>query len=196
MSVGVWSIEASCSFLVSAFHSKWVTDNVLLKPKTTAATLSKVFYLLYITNNSSKYQPHLRNLPQTFTEKLFKSSLIENWYKFPSVHSVPPTMPDQCFCLPLCLTVLSAQGVSRTTLMCGDTWQACWPLGLSLITLDPNPSGIKPAKPNSHCGSWLASAGTAVEGKAVASCVSANSAFVCFLHPHWFMCTDDNYFAV
>lgn len=61
---------------------------------------------------------------------------------------------------PLCLTVLSAQGVSRTTLMCGDTWQARWPLGLSLITLDPNPSGIKPAKPNSHCGSWLASAGT------------------------------------
>lgn len=73
----------------------------------------------------------------------------------PSVPT-PPTTPDQCSSLPLCLAVLSAQGVSRTTLMCGDTWQARWPLGLSLITLDPNPSGIKPAKPNSHCGSWLA----------------------------------------
>lgn len=82
--------------------------------------------------------------------------------------SAPPTAPDQRFSFVLCLTVLSAQGVSRTTLMCGDTWQARWPLGLSLITLDPNPSGIKPVKPNSHCGSWLASARatqTTAEGK-------------------------------
>lgn len=84
---------------------------------------------------------------------------------FLSIQSAPPTMPDQFFSLPLCLAVLSAHGVSRATLMCGDTWQARWPLGLSLITLDPNPSGIKPAKPNSHCGSWLASAGTAAEGE-------------------------------
>lgn len=40
-----------------------------------------------------------------------------------SLHpSVPSTAPDQRFSPPLlCLAVLSAQGVSRTTLMCGDT---------------------------------------------------------------------------
>lgn len=97
----------------------------------------------------------------------FRNFFFKIWeqYTFLSIHCVPPTMPDQCSSLPLCLAVLSAQGVSRTTLMCGDTWQARWPLGLSLITLDPNPSGIKPAKPNSHCGSWLASAETAAGGR-------------------------------
>lgn len=89
---------------------------------------------------------------------------------FLSIQAAPPTMPDQFFSFPLCLAVLSAHGVSRATLMCGDTWQARWPLGLSLITLDPNPSGIKPAKPNSHCGSWLASAGTAAEGEDAEGC--------------------------
>lgn len=114
----------------------------------------------------------LQQWPTNFQRRALASIINPQWEPFsqnfflfqygnnevplhPSVQT-PPTTADQCSSLPLCPALLSAQGVSRTTLMCGDTWQARWPLGLSLITLDPNPSGIKPAKPNSHCGSWLA----------------------------------------